>query len=82
MQRRGIAAHADFICNAGAVIAYRSRRDATPEQVLADVDARIRSLVEQVSAHPDGPFAGACELAERFLATWRGRALPEGGPVT
>src|SRR5205085_1751665 len=44
LQRRGIAAHADFICNAGAVIAYRSRRDATPERVLADVDARIRSL--------------------------------------
>jgi glutamate dehydrogenase/leucine dehydrogenase len=81
LQRRGIAAHADFICNAGAVIAYRSRRDATPEQVLADVDARIRSLVEQASAHADGPFAGACELAERFLAGWLGGHLPEGRPV-
>ena len=81
LERRGIAAHADFICNAGAVIAYRSRPDAAPAQVLADVEARIRSLMGQAAGHPQGPFAGACEMAERFLATWRGDDLPEGRPL-
>ena len=70
-----------FICNAGAVIAYRSRPDAAAAQVLADVEARIRSLMGQAAGHPQGPFAGACEMAERFLATWRGDDLPEGRPL-
>ena len=38
LHRRGIVALPDFVCNAGAVIGYRSARAATPQQVLADVD--------------------------------------------
>ena len=41
LRQRGIVALPDFVCNAGAVIGYRSAVDATPDQVLADVEARI-----------------------------------------
>ena len=81
LQSRGISAHADFICNAGAVIAYRSPPDATPAQVLDAVEVRIKALIEQVSGHPDGPFAGACALAEQFLSTWRADGMPAGPPL-
>jgi glutamate dehydrogenase/leucine dehydrogenase len=81
LAERGIAAHADFVCNAGAVIGYQSPRDATPDQVLAAVDATITALVEEVSGHPDGPFAGACERAERFVASWWQGGPPAERPV-
>ena len=72
LRERGIAAMADFVCNAGAVIGYRSRREASPEQILADVERRITDLTRRSMAHPDGPFAGACALATGFLRTWWG----------
>lgn len=77
LAERGIPAQADFVCNAGAVIGYQSPRDATPDQVLAAVEATITAMVDEVSGHPDGPYAGACELAERFVASWW-----PGGPPT
>jgi len=72
LRRRGIVALPDFVCNAGAVIGYRSAADASPEQVLAAVDATITELIGAALGHPDGPFAGACELAGTFLRGWWG----------
>lgn len=68
---RGITALPDFVCNAGAVIGYRSARDATPRQVLADVEEKITKLIASALDHPDGPLAGACEQAASFLRSWR-----------
>jgi hypothetical protein len=48
----------DFVCNAGAVIGYRGAADATPDQVLADVEASIADLIHEVLQHPSGPLAG------------------------
>lgn len=73
---RGVAAHADFVCNAGAVIGYRSPTGSTPEQVFALVDDGIRRLVEEAAAHPEGAFRGAVELAKSFIATWRDDVPP------
>lgn len=81
LRRRGIAAHADFICNAGAVIAFRSALDATRAQVLAEVEARIADLVRRASAHSEGPYAGACELARRFLSSWWEGVVPDPPPA-
>jgi glutamate dehydrogenase (NAD(P)+) len=78
-RRRGIMALPDFLCNAGAVIGYRSAHEATPEQVLADVEARIGQLIRQALGHPGGPLAGACEQAAGFLRTWWGK--PPGPPL-
>jgi glutamate dehydrogenase (NAD(P)+) len=55
---------------------------ATPAEVLADVESRIGELVRATADHPDGPFAGACELAEHYLETWLDPdALPPGPPL-
>jgi glutamate dehydrogenase (NAD(P)+) len=74
LRRRGIVALPDFVCNAGAVIGYRSAREATPEQVLADVEDRIAELILQAMEHPGGPLAGACDHAAAFLRGWWGDA--------
>lgn len=72
LRQRGIVALPDFVCNAGAVIGYRSAADATPDEVLAAADATITELIAEALRHHDGPFAGACELAGRFLRGWWG----------
>ena len=72
LHRRGIAALPDFVCNAGAVIGYRSAPEASPETVLADVDRTIVELTGEALNHPDGPLAGACERAAAFLRGWWG----------
>ena len=78
LRRRGIVALPDFVCNAGAVIGYRSASDATPDQVLAAVEARIAGLIGEALGHPGGPLAGACALAGGFLRSWWGE--PPGPP--
>ena len=72
LHQRGIAALPDFVCNAGAVIGYRSAPDATPEQVLASAGATIADLIGEALGHPGGPLAGACERAAGFLRGWWG----------
>ena len=76
LRQRGILALPDFVCNAGAVIAYRSARDATTGQVLADVERRIAALITGALGHPDGPYAGACAGAAAFLRSWWGEPPP------
>ena len=72
LRRRGIAALPDFVCNAGAVIGYRSAVQATPEQVLAAAASTITGLIENAMNHGDGPLIGACERAAGFLRSWWG----------
>jgi len=71
LAKRGIVALPDFVCNAGAVIGYRSA-DATPGQVLTYVETTINGLIREALRHPSGPLAGACERAGRFLRGWWG----------
>ncbi len=72
LRRRGIAALPDFVCNAGAVIGYRSAIDATPDDVLAAASTKITELIEDAMNHRDGPLIGACDRAARFLRSWWG----------
>jgi glutamate dehydrogenase (NAD(P)+) len=76
LRQRGIVALPDFVCNAGAVIGYRSAADASPGQVLAAVDEAVTRLIREALAHPDGPLAGACEQAGGFLRSWWGEPPP------
>ena len=76
LRERGILALPDFVCNAGAVMAYRSARDATTGEVLANVERRITTLITEALDHPDGPLAGACASAAEFLRSWWGEAPP------
>jgi glutamate dehydrogenase (NAD(P)+) len=72
LRQRGVVALPDFVCNAGAVIGYRSAADATPDQVLAAVEATIGGIIREALSHPGGPLAGACERAGGFLRGWWG----------
>ena len=78
LRRRGIVALPDFVCNAGAVIGYRSGDAVTPEEVLAAVNATITGLILEALRHPGGPLVGACERAGAFLRGWWGE--PPGPP--
>ena len=71
LHRRGILALPDFVCNAGAVIGYRSDPHATPAKVLADTGRKISELILDALGDPRGPLAGACDRAAGFLRTWR-----------
>src|SRR5215831_18153687 len=72
LRQRGIMALPDFVCNAGAVIGYRSPRDATPAAVLSDTEDMVAALIDDALRHEAGPLAGACEHAAAFLRTWWG----------
>jgi glutamate dehydrogenase (NAD(P)+) len=78
LRQRDVVALPDFVCNSGAVIGYRSPADATPDQVLASVEATITGLIRDALRHPSGPLAGACEQAARFVRGWWGE--PPGPP--
>jgi glutamate dehydrogenase (NAD(P)+) len=78
LRQRGVLALPDFVCNAGAVIGYRSAPDATPAQVLADVEDTITEIIGEALGHPGGPLEGACERAAGFLRGWWGD--PPGPP--
>jgi glutamate dehydrogenase (NAD(P)+) len=73
LRGRGIAALPDFVCNAGAVLGYRSAPDDTPAQVLAGAAARISEIISEVLNHPSGPLVGACERAAAYLRSWWGQ---------
>jgi hypothetical protein len=80
--RRGIAAHADFVCNAAAVVGYTSPASASQQDVLDRVEATIGELVRACDTGARGPFAAASDIAERFLRTWRSPSgLPPGPPL-
>ncbi len=69
---RAIAALPDFVCNAGAVLGYRSAPEDTTAQVLAAVASRITEMISAVLSHPSGPLIGACDRAAAFLRSWWG----------
>src|SRR4249919_3595748 len=64
LRQRGIVALPDFVCNAGAVIGYRSAVDATPDQVLADVEPGSASSSGPRSAIPAARSPGPANRPE------------------
>lgn len=82
LRARGVAVHADFVCNAAAVVGYTSPAHASQAEVLAGVERTIVDLVHASGEHIEGPFAGACAIAESFLRTWRpADGMPPGPPL-
>ncbi|NBE93068.1 Glu/Leu/Phe/Val dehydrogenase [Nonomuraea sp. KC401] len=85
LTERDVTTLADFVCGAGAAIGYLAERagrvpDAASARDL--VEERIGRFTGLALAHPGGPFAGSCALAEGFLATWRDPAdLADGPPL-
>lgn len=82
LERRGIAAHADFVCNAAAVVGYTSPASASQAEVLDRVERTIGHLARGCAGDARGPFAAASAMAEEFLRTWRApAAVPPGPPL-
>jgi glutamate dehydrogenase/leucine dehydrogenase len=81
MRGRRVRYLADFVCNAGATIGYSSNaKDAG--DLFRRVEDKIAALTSEAGAYPQGPFEGACAIAERFITSWRGAdGLPPGPPL-
>jgi glutamate dehydrogenase/leucine dehydrogenase len=81
MRTRRVRYLPDFVCNAGATIGYTSDVDG-PGALFQHVEKTISGLMSRAAAHPNGPFEGACMIAESFIESWRGPdGLPEGPPL-
>lgn len=89
LRGRGVAAHADFLVNAGGAYGYNhptARAAASIEELTAGLDAFMAAVVPETLEHPGGPYEGACDVAERFIRSWRGagwvahRPVPAGAP--
>jgi glutamate dehydrogenase/leucine dehydrogenase len=81
MRGRRVRYLADFVCNAGATIGYSSNAKDAGE-LFKRVEDKIVALTSEASAYPQGPFEGACAIAERYIESWRGPdGLPPGPPL-
>jgi glutamate dehydrogenase (NAD(P)+) len=67
---RGILALPDFACSVGTTLAIHAGPEATEAEVATGVERQVRDLVRSAMAHEEGPFAGACALADDYLETW------------
>jgi glutamate dehydrogenase (NAD(P)+) len=73
LRRGGTVALPDFVCNAGAVLAFTAPRGLPTSEVLARVDRLIGERIEAARQAKMDPIRHATVLADTFLATW----LPE-----
>lgn len=81
LRSRRVRFLADFVCNAGATIGFSSGAEG-PGELFRSVESRISTMQERAGAHPEGPFAGACAMAEEFLRSWRDASgMPDGPPL-
>ena len=81
MRARRIRYLADFVCNAGATLGYTSNT-TTASDLFAYVERKIAHLTAEAGAYPQGPYEGACAIAERYITSWRGPdGLPPGPPL-
>ncbi len=82
---RGIEAHADFVVSAGGAMTYLAPRVSGASDVAAGrkaIDRIMGQLVTEALAFPEGPYLGAANRAERFLASWLPSSqLPSAPPL-
>jgi glutamate dehydrogenase (NAD(P)+) len=81
MRASGVAVLPDFVCNGGAVLAYRASPALTPDEVLRSVDREIGGRIAEARRAKMDPIRHAAVLAETFLATWVPSELLPDGPA-
>ncbi len=81
LRRNQVAALPDFVCNAGAVIAYQSPRGLGPEEVLGRVDRLVAERIDAARQAKMDPIRYATVLADTFLATWVPEPHRPDGPT-
>jgi len=80
LDRRGIPALPDFVCNSGATIGYLTELK-TPAEAIAAVERRVGELTRAALEHRRGPLRGAWALAEQYLRGWAAEQMPDGPPL-
>ncbi len=70
LRRNQVVALPDFVCNAGAVLAYQAPRGLSPDEVLGRVDRLITERIEAAKLAKMDPIRYATVLADTFLTTW------------
>jgi glutamate dehydrogenase (NAD(P)+) len=79
LSKRQVTVLPDFL--ATSAVTHAAHGTATSlEQALGESAEHVGAIAEQASVDQDGPFLGACRLAESFLSTWRDE-LPFGRPL-
>ena len=76
-----VVALPDFVCNAGAVLAYQAPPGLTAAEVLRRVEREIGERITAARLAKMDPFRHATVLAETFLATWVPAAHRPSGPA-
>ena len=81
LRRADVVVLPDFVTTAGALFAWPAEGPAPALDVARAAAVNdITAALAAVADHPSGPLLGACELAERFLATWTD-TVPFGRPI-
>ncbi|MGK2929470.1 MAG: Glu/Leu/Phe/Val dehydrogenase dimerization domain-containing protein [Acidimicrobiales bacterium] len=81
LRANGVVALPDFVCNAGAVLAYQAPGGLPPHEVLDRVDRLIGERVESARTARMDPIEHATVLADTFLATWIPEQHQPDGPA-
>ncbi len=78
--RHEVVVLADFLTTAGPLLAFDPVEGRDADAVVELTRTRVGELAAEAAQHPDGPYLGACSMAERFLSTWLDE-LPFGRPL-
>ena len=79
-RRRDVVVLPDFLTTLGPLLAFHPDDSATAGSLLGAAGDRTATLAAEVLDHEEGPYLGACLLAEGFLTTWQ-ETLPFGRPL-
>ncbi len=78
--RGGVAVLADFLTLSGRLHSFVAATDDESDSLATRVAGTTEQLARAALAHDEGPYLGACALAEEFLSTWQ-EQLPFGRPL-
>ncbi len=78
--RSGVIVLPDFLTLSGSLHSFVAGPEATADSLRTAATERSSELTAAALAHDEGPYLGACALAETFLSGWRDE-LPFGRPL-
>jgi hypothetical protein len=78
--RAGVTVLADFLTLSGRLHSYVAGADDDADALATRVASDTERLTREALAHDEGPYLGACALAEAFLTSWQ-EQLPFGRPL-
>lgn len=80
LRRRDVEVWPDWLALIGPTLAGLAPTDDTLDEIRGRVTDRVGQTLATAADHPDGPFIGACVIAEDHLRSWRDE-IPFGRPL-